>query len=388
MATKRTQAHFDDDIFLLNGVYYYRGTPEGLKEQKEKSLKLKVGATQKEIIAAKKAYIESLFILGKKGNSKTENIFNEYVYSREIEKHNGLIDELGFGISESTFKETKTIVNLHFKPFFKNYSIGDFDQELFNEYCIYTFKKGLNLVNHRKVLNHFLKWCVKNKYLRFRVEIELENRFRRQRRKRVVVTDSNLEMLIKASNDKLTLYISMYLFMGMRNGEIRALKWSEIDLDKKALAINPANNRRRKGRVVPINDLVLRMLRNRKLETKSQFVFPQSRNNKKCMTKDGIRKTWSTALENAGLDQSITPHDLRATYEKWAHMNKDYTDTQREKMAGSKIDVQKNIYVSMDADDLRGLENAVKIKPIDALLKKRLGKQLGKTTSRKRQKDA
>lgn len=38
----REKAHFDDEIFLYeNGVYYYRGTPQGLKRRIEKSLKLK-----------------------------------------------------------------------------------------------------------------------------------------------------------------------------------------------------------------------------------------------------------------------------------------------------------------------------------------------------------
>lgn len=385
MTTKRTPVHFDNEIFLVNGVYYYRGTPEGSKEQKEKSLKLKEGATQKEIKEAKKAYLLSLELVGKKGNTKTEIIFDEFLLYRKREMEAGVSTELGIGISPSTYKESKEFVNIHFKPYFKNYSISEIDQDLFNEYCVFKYSKGLNLVNHRKVLNYFLKWCVRNKYLKYFPAIELEKRFKKQRRKRVIVKPENIKKLFDSANDKLTLYISMYLFMGMRNYEICALKWSEIDFKSKALAINPANNRRRKGRVVPINGHVLKMLSIRLKESeKSEFVFPQPNNPKKCMTKSGIRKTWENALSRAEIDQSITPHDLRATYETWMHKDASYTDTQREKMAGAKIDVQKNIYVTMDADDLRGLENVVKIKPVEELLKKRLGKRLGENGSRKK----
>lgn len=382
MPAQRTAVHFDSEIFLINGVYYYRGTPEGSKIQREKSLKLKAGASQKEIREAKKAYLDSLELLGKNGNTKTENIFDEYRKHREIEKLSGSNDELGFGISDSTYKETKSIVNNHFKPYFKNHSIGDFDQKLFNEYCRFSFNNGLNLVNHRKVFNHFLKWCVKNNYLKYRPEIDLEPAFRKPRRKRVMVTESNIEKLFNQASNKLLLYLSLYLFEMMRNSEIRLLEWSDIDFTKKAIAIKPSSNRRRKGRVIPLNAHIERLLKEVKKASKSKFVFPQVKHgkidNSKPMSIGGIRKSFKTACKNAEITQKVTPHDFRATGEKYMHMDKRFTDSQREKMAGAAIDVQKNIYVSMDADDLRGIENVVNIKSVNKVIKTRLGKRLGK----------
>ncbi|GEM_PF-2520734 len=382
MSNKRTAVHFDSEVFLINGVYYYRGTPEGSKVQREKSLKLKEGATQKEIRDAKKSYLDSLELLGKKGNTKTENIFHEYKLHRKEELENGSDDELGFGISKATYKETVSIINNHLSPYFKSIPIVEFDQGSFNDYCKLTYKKGLNLVNHRKVFNHFLKWCVKNKYLKYRQDIEIEPKYRRARRKRVIVSVENAEKLFSKASIKLILYIALYLYQMMRNSEIRLLEWTDIDFEKDAIIIRPSSNRRRKGRVIPLNGLVKKLLLEVKKDSRSKFVFPQivhgKINNSKPMSVGGIRKAFQTACANAGIDQKITPHDLRATGEKFMHKDKRFTDTQREKFAGANIEVQKRIYVDMDADDLRGMENVVKITAVDKLLKKRLGKKLGK----------
>jgi hypothetical protein len=379
---KRIQAHFDDEIFLYeNDVYYYRGSPPGLKRRVEKSLRLKRGATQKEILKAKKELLDSLDNLGTNtSNITTAKIFDRYVAHRKDESLNPE------NLSQSTFDETKNLIENHFKPWFQSIKLETFDQLLLDDYFEFKFKKGLNLKNHRKVINHFLKWCVNNKYLKFRPEIELQKKFTKQKRQRVILSDDQVKAILKNANDKLTLYICMYLFMGMRNSEICNLKWSEIDFKKRSLQVNPLSNRRRKSRVIPINSNVIEMLKVRQSKSNSDFVFPNAIDKSKPMHKSSIRAPWKALLKRSNVDLGLTPHDLRATFETHMHKNTNFTDTQREKMAGAAIDVQKNIYITMDAEALRGLENSVQISGLDKVLKNKLGERVGEKQKSKKAK--
>ena len=51
-------------------------------------------------------------------------------------------------------------------------------------------------------------------------------------------------------------------------------------------------------------------------------------------------------------------------------MNKSqsHTDVQKEKFADATMDVQKRIYVSMDHEDLRGLEDSVKLPSVSSII--------------------
>lgn len=380
----RKKSHFDEEIFINeHEIYYYRGTPYGSKTQIEKSLKIRVGATQKDVVRNKKDLLESLQNIGPRlGRSSSQNIFKQYVAFRTKEAENKEV------LSRSTLSETKNIVLNHFIPWFMNIRVEHIDQDTFDGYAEVKFKQGLELKNHRKVLNHFLKWCVRNKFLKVRSEIQLLKQYTKKKRQRVVLSDEQVTAILKNSNEKLTLYVSMYLFMGMRNMEICQLRWDEIDFKNRALRVNPFSNRKRKSRVIPINASVMDMLKVRQVKAESPFVFPNETDKSRPMHKSSIRKPWKALLAKSGVDTALTPHDLRATFETHMHRNKNFTDTQREKMAGAAIDVQKNIYITMDADSLRGLENSVEIKGINKILKDKLGNSLGNSPSKKRQKRA
>jgi integrase len=386
MSPKRIPVKFDDDIFEVNGAYVYRGTPFGTKKRREVSLKLKVGAPQKDVLAAKKKLLEDLERGGSRGGSSSFTSLSErYISSRHDEAKNQNV------LSTRTAYEAEAIIRQHLQKYFWSKRIEEIDQPMFSDYCRLKSKK-LNMVNHRKVMNHFLKWCVHEGYLKYRLVLEIPKAATKPRRKRVVLTDAQIKSLIAAcvadKGDRLKLYVFMYLFMGMRNMEICQLRWDEVDLKDRAIRINPMSNRRRKSRVIPINSHVFDLLKNR--ERVNDYVFPSFTKaaKKPFMDSTGsIRKPWDAALIRAGLTGKITPHDLRATFEKFMHTNKNFTDTQREKMAGAAIDVQKNIYVSMDASDLRGLEESVQIKGIDKILGGKRGgktKQKGSKTRAKR----
>ncbi|CAB4152743.1 XerC Integrase [uncultured Caudovirales phage] len=378
----RESTTFDPEIVLRDDTYYYRGTPDGLKKRIERTLGLKKGALQRDVLRAKKELVESLERLGSSaGRNNFTSIALRYLEQRELEAK----DPTKF--SRSSITETRGILKNHLIKYFAKSKIEEINQEEFSDYCKLKKKAGLNLVNHRKVMNHFLKWCTQYNYLRYRPELEIPKFARKEKRQRVVLTDDEIKRLIAACDPQMLLYVSMYLFMGMRNSEILKLKFSEIDFDKKALQINAASNRTRKARVIPINEYVLNILKLRFKDSKSDYVFP-SRTKTALVphlnTLGGIRKPWLKILEASGLSGKITPHDLRATFETHMHINKDFTDSQREKMAGAQIDVQKNNYVSMTAEHLRGLENSVQFTGMDSLMKTKTNEVIGAKRGAKR----
>ncbi len=375
MNLKRQSVHFDDEIVLWGDTYYYRGTPFGIKKRVERSLNIKKGAAQRDVLKAKKELIDSLEKVGSAGGKNSFSLIAEkYKDVRRLEAKDPKL------LSKATLYETVSIMDNHLIPFYGTQRVEEIDQDSFENYCLIKRKSGLNLVNHRKVLNHFFKWCVHRNYLKYRTEVVIPKMAIKQRRKRSVLTEDEIKSLIKACDEKTLLYVSMYLFMGMRNMEICKLKWSDIDFEKKAIFINPENNRRRKSRAIPVNRYVYNLLQQRKQVAKSAWVFPSAIANgiKPYMDPSGgIRKAWARAIEKAEIKRHITPHDLRATFETFMHTNTGFTDTQREKMAGAQIDVQKDHYVSMQAEQLRGLEESVKIEGMDQIIAEKTGQISG-----------
>lgn len=380
MSQKRTPVKFDSELVLWGDSYYYRGTPLGMKKRVERPIGIKKGALQKDVLKAKKEFLESIERAGSAAGKTTFFVVSQkYILEREEEAKDPTL------LSPSSLGETKGVMKNHLIPYFGSCKVEEIDQSTFKDYCMIKKKKGLNLVNHRKVMNHFLKWCVHEKYLKYRLELEIPKHAQKARRERVVLTEDEIKKLIKACEGRVMLYVMMYLFMGLRNSEILMLRWDAIDFSRKALFVNPLSNRRRKARAIPINSFVLELLEKeakkpRHSDRRKDYVFPAQRSMGKFPHINpigGIRKPWMQALKRAGLDGKIQPHDLRSTFETFMHANSKFTDTQREKMAGAQIDVQKDTYVKMQVDHLRGLEESVNVDGIKELIERKTSKVTG-----------
>lgn len=172
----------------------------------------------------------------------------------------------------------------------------------------------------------------------------------------------------------LRLFLAFALFSGMRRSEITKLEWSWIDFDRRCLLLPAHVVKTNEDREIPLNDHILDLLieRIRIQQTfllKTIFVFPNAVDQRRPMTPAGFKTSWKSVNEKARIkDLGYTWHDFRATFETHMHKAHGFTDTQREKMVGASIDVQKSIYVNMTADDLRGLENVVNVPGLSKLL--------------------
>lgn len=97
----------------------------------------------------------------------------------------------------------------------------------------------------------------------------------------------------------------------VRPGELRAMEWSEINLDKALWTIPAAKMKMRRPHLVPLPPRALKILRDmHTLTGKGRYVFPSARGKDRCMS-DG---TINAALRRMGYDkETASAHGFRSS---------------------------------------------------------------------------
>lgn len=348
----------DPQIFMYeDGTFYLR------LGDKERSLGTKDFGE-----AAKKKVTETIKLSGAGGSSRLRcmDLFDDYVDARRKQVSDTPIVEITRGrasrrrttISRQTLKEIEDIWRLHLRSYWAQVRLSKIDEQKWNDYVNQSL--AIDLANHRKVFLGFLKWCKGRHFIQSVPDLKIPKVDRRPRR---VLRDHEIRALFTHSKGSLLLFISMYLFMGMRRKEIMTLRWSDIVFEGDYLVLRKSEVKIRVGRSIPLNAFVKQLLVERlRSAGNSPFVFPNRKTPKKHADLGGLKTAWNTAMRRCGFEPGyITPHDLRATFEAFAHKATEFTDTQREKFAGASVDVQKKHYVHFDAHDVRGLEAVVQV---------------------------
>jgi integrase len=120
-----------------------------------------------------------------------------------------------------------------------------------------------------------------------------------------------------------TIYPALMLGLnaGMRNGEIRALRWNQIDLARQFLTVGKSKTEGGEGRTIPLNPALLQALRDHaewytlrfgRIEPE-WYLFPFGRANKLDPTRPitTIKTAWTNARDRAGVSGRL--HDSRHT---------------------------------------------------------------------------
>lgn len=349
----------DPQIFMIDGAYYFRGSVSG--KQIERKL---IANNLKDAQARKAELIEKYRSFGYASDSTKAidalNSFGQYL-RKECENK---------ALRESTLRGYLQILNSYMKPFWANAMVGDIDQIAFDNYCERYGRRQYR--THVNVLQRFFSWAVRRRLVTSAPQFETPNW---TSRKREILTPQEIVAILKNADGDLLLFVACYLLQGMRASEITKLEWARVDFKRRAIILRSEDTKTKMAREVPINQFVLKLLAAR--DKSGPFVFANKRGvkaKKQYMDGSSFRYAWGALLKRAGVSRHITPHDLRATYEKYAHLDSRFTDTQREKMVGASIDVQKNTYVrQLSADDIRGLENVVDVPNLNKILIKKLG---------------
>lgn len=150
----------------------------------------------------------------------------------------------------------------------------------------------------------------------------------------------------KAARDLIVLMLTT----GLRFGEARSIKFSNIDFERKVLVVKDTKNRR--DHIVPLVAMTFTMLRLRKeSEDKPTYVFPIKKRTAKAPYVTDIRKTLAGICKKAGITE-ITPHDLRRTFASALNdIGVGYSDTKA--LMNHKTKDITAVYIQNNAEKLR-----------------------------------
>jgi integrase len=131
---------------------------------------------------------------------------------------------------------------------------------------------------------------------------ERGNDWRRQRRKATMPP-------VPEYSDALTPLVLLSINTGARQGELFALRWGSVDLDRGMLRVEGGTAKTGQTRVIPLNDEargVLVRWHNQQNGNADELIFPGRTGERR----DNVQKSWSSLLKDAGI-VNFRWHDMR-----------------------------------------------------------------------------
>lgn len=179
--------------------------------------------------AVKKKRNDILLELSSKNNKKLKNYqdFDSLIDSWLLQKK--------ISVKDSTYSIYLDIINKHLRPFFGKIKITNITDNLISKFIMLKIKEGLK-EKTIKDISVLLKQILN--YGKINVTIKTP----KVKKKQVKILNQNeqrkLENYIKTSFDNIELGIILALYMGLRIGEVCALKWSDIDISNQVINVN------------------------------------------------------------------------------------------------------------------------------------------------------
>jgi integrase/predicted DNA-binding transcriptional regulator AlpA len=124
-----------------------------------------------------------------------------------------------------------------------------------------------------------------------------------------ILTEEEEPRLIEACVDYLRPVVITALHTGMRRGEILALEWARVDMEKRTIKVTHTKTDR--PRYIEINATLLEVLRRQRIANPTgELVFPSPSTGLQMV---GVRKAFVRACKAAGIE-GLRFHDLRHTF--------------------------------------------------------------------------
>jgi len=108
-------------------------------------------------------------------------------------------------------------------------------------------------------------------------------------------------------------YIKLLVFTSQRGGNIRSLKWDQVNLDQLYLYL--PETKTGTSYTIPLEENAAEILARRKTEAQSEFVFPARRSQSGHM--ESPKRRWREFIKKSGLT-GLRMHDLRSTNPSYA----------------------------------------------------------------------
>lgn len=272
-----------------------------------------------------------------------------------------------------TISEYEKVWKVFQKDGLDKLELAKINQKRWLKFCASKKHSIKDFQNHRNLMHQFLVWCSMHEYIRAVVTLQNPKHLRRKRK---VIPPEHMILIFQEaqkSRGAILCYLTFLAFHGPRGVEVRKLPWSAISFENRSAVFASETVKTGEGRQIPLNPIMveilkIHLLRQQQASLRTKWVFPNGNDPKKHMTDTGFMTAWRTCIRNARLkDCGYTPHDIRATYEKWLEMSS-LNETQKQKATGASKEVRLRTYVNLTADDLRGAENVVNVPKLIELL--------------------
>lgn len=157
----------------------------------------------------------------------------------------------------------------------------------------------------KKMFNLAIDWgyAKENPVRRVRLFSEKDNLKER------ILADAEEKRLLEASAAHLRPIILVALQTGMRRGEILALQWHQVELDRRIIRVE--HTKSGQNRIIPINELLMTELKKlKRADGKSRFVFLNPKSGKPMVD---VKTGFKAATRRAEI-RGLRFHDLRHTF--------------------------------------------------------------------------
>ena len=242
---------------------------------------------------------------GKKSELTLGELFEEYIERHAIPKGKKSVSDMhdNFRRYLSNWKNRKlsTITKV---------DIGKHHAKLGKEIGVHTANRTLELL--RAIFNKGIAWDL---FANLNPVVGIE-KFTLQSRDRFIQGDE-LPLFFKSvgeeSNETMRDYFLLSLLTGARQANVLAMRWEDVSFYRAEWRIEETKNGT--PQTVTLSPEAMEVLKNRKLEEKSVFVFPSERSSASGHLQNP-KKAWKRVLDRAGLS-NLRIHDLRRTLGSW-----------------------------------------------------------------------
>lgn len=193
----------------------------------------------------------------------------------------------------------------------KHADLDHFREIRLNEPTIHGRERSLAHVHRElQLMRSILNYAVRNGWLRknpFGTGPALINPSREEKRDRILTFDEEDRLLASCTGRRAHLRSMLICLIdtGLRKGEMRSLRWDDIDLNAGLISVRPEINKVGRGRLVGISsrlrDVLLFLRDARRLD--QDHVFEQG----------NFKRAFWSACEEAGIED-LRIHDLRHTH--------------------------------------------------------------------------
>jgi integrase len=274
---------------VRNNIIYVYGTIDNKRVRKSTKLE----ATKQNIKYIERNYRDVLLKLNDEKNDKLKLSYNLGKFAKEV------IDLTAHKRDKQSQNDYLYKIDNHIVPYFKHYELNDikpFDIEKWQNILLEKGYSTTTVRRCRSILSMVLKKAVGNDMIT-KNPCDFADNITVVHQKQEPYSINEMNEIINGATGWLKVFVILGFTTGMRPGELMGLQWDDIDFEKKVIFLKRAIVKgvikedtvtKNHNRIIIVIDYVLKLLKELKESSKSDWVFV-SRLNKPYYEIKGIR---------------------------------------------------------------------------------------------------